>query len=83
MAGCEQVFLRELISNAADATEKRRYLLRTGTEGLQHVEQEEIEIFTNSDDNTLTIGDSGVPSRLDRLPACELMIGASDWNDRD
>jgi len=56
----KEVFLRELISNAADATEKRRYLLRTGTECLQHPEQEEIEIFTNSDDNTLTIGDSGI-----------------------
>jgi HSP90 family molecular chaperone len=56
----KEVFLRELISNAADATEKRRYLMRTGAEGLQQVDEEEIEITTNSDDNTITIADSGI-----------------------
>ena len=57
-----QVFLRELISNAADACEKRRYLVRTGADGVTAVSDEEnfITITTDKDNKTLTITDSGV-----------------------
>eukprot|EP00658_Telonema_sp_P-2_P074308 TRINITY_DN6349_c0_g2_i1.p1 TRINITY_DN6349_c0_g2~~TRINITY_DN6349_c0_g2_i1.p1 ORF type:complete len:525 (+),score=98.48 TRINITY_DN6349_c0_g2_i1:175-1749(+) len=56
----KEVFLRELISNAADASEKRRYLERTGTDGLSPVETDEIIITTDKENRTLTIADSGV-----------------------
>lgn len=55
----KDIFLRELVSNAADACDKKRFLSLTddsasGTNGL------EIKIKCNPEDNTITIEDSGV-----------------------
>lgn len=63
----KEIFLRELISNAADASGKLRYLQLTGEEiscpdlGL------EIKIEVDENANTLTISDSGVGMTKDEL----------------
>ena len=57
------IFLRELVSNSADACDKKRFLsLTSGDE-----EVPEIKIRPNEDDNTLTIEDSGVGMTKDEL----------------
>eukprot|EP00545_Synedropsis_sp_CCMP1620_P006797 CAMPEP_0119025512 /NCGR_PEP_ID=MMETSP1176-20130426/33865_1 /TAXON_ID=265551 /ORGANISM="Synedropsis recta cf, Strain CCMP1620" /LENGTH=772 /DNA_ID=CAMNT_0006981059 /DNA_START=19 /DNA_END=2337 /DNA_ORIENTATION=- len=58
------VFLRELISNAADACDKKRFLSITA-EG--EVVKPEIKVKCNPDDNTVTIEDSGVGMTRDEL----------------
>ncbi len=58
------IFLRELVSNAADACDKKRFLSIT-EEG--DVQKPEIRIRANADDNTLTIEDSGVGMTRDEL----------------
>jgi len=60
----KDIFLRELISNAADACDKKRFLgLTDDADG----ELGEIKIRANMDDNTLTIEDSGVGMTKDEL----------------
>jgi HSP90 family molecular chaperone len=53
----KDVFLRELVSNAADACDKKRFYSLTshGTD-----EQLEIKITTDRNSNTLTIADNGI-----------------------
>jgi len=58
------IFLRELVSNAADACDKKRFLSLTEDSGEA---QPEIKIRANEDDNTLTIEDSGVGMTRDEL----------------
>src|ERR1700712_2374649 len=56
----KEIFLRELISNAADAIDKARF------EGLKHPELLEgdtdwkIRLSADKDNNTLTISDNGI-----------------------
>jgi molecular chaperone HtpG len=57
------IFLRELISNAADACDKKRFLSLTEAD----VEKPEIKIRANAEDNTLTIEDSGVGMTKDEI----------------
>eukprot|EP00980_Cylindrotheca_fusiformis_P006315 scaffold1354_cov112-Cylindrotheca_fusiformis.AAC.2 len=53
----KDIFLRELVSNAADACDKKRFLRLTDeSDG----EKPEIKIKANMEDNTLIIEDSGV-----------------------
>ena len=60
----KDIFLRELVSNAADACDKKRFLAITDdADG----EQPEIKIKANLDENTLTIEDSGVGMTKDEL----------------
>jgi len=59
------IFLRELVSNAADACDKKRFL--SLTEDSDDSEQPQIKIRANADDNTLTIEDSGVGMTKDEL----------------
>lgn len=54
------VFLRELISNAADATDKLRFKALTDTSLLSDADDLSIKIAVNKDENTLTITDKGV-----------------------
>ena len=62
------VFLRELVSNAADACDKKRFLSITADssdsdnaqQGGATLARPEIKIKCNPDDNTITIEDSGV-----------------------
>jgi Molecular chaperone, HSP90 family len=62
-----EIFLRELISNAADAMEKVRYTQLTGPE----VKDKDLalEIFIDTDDNahTLTISDTGIGMTREEL----------------
>jgi len=58
------IFLRELVSNAADACDKKRFLSLTESSETQ---KPEIKIRANSADNTLTIEDSGVGMTRDEL----------------
>lgn len=55
-----EIFLRELISNAADALEKIRYIQVTGQETLDRELPLEIRIQADPDHHTLTITDSGI-----------------------
>ncbi|XP_071951724.1 heat shock protein 75 kDa, mitochondrial-like [Antedon mediterranea] len=58
----KEVFIREIISNASDALQKRRYLQLTNEEQAEGGEQTllEIRIKTDSDAGTFTIQDTGV-----------------------
>ena len=54
----KEVFIRELVSNASDALEKRRYNQVVG--GGQDTTQLEINILTDQTNKTLTISDNGI-----------------------
>ena len=58
------IFLRELVSNAADACDKKRFLSITDGTAAQ---RPEIKIKSNPDDNTLIIEDAGVGMTKDEL----------------
>jgi molecular chaperone HtpG len=58
------IFLRELVSNSADACDKKRFLALTQD---SESETPEIKIRANEDDNTLIIEDSGVGMTKDEL----------------
>jgi heat shock protein beta len=60
------IFLRELVSNAADACDKKRFLSITD-ENAASDEQPQIKIRPNLDDNTVTIEDSGVGMTKDEI----------------
>lgn len=59
-----EVFVRELVSNASDALEKFRYTIQTAGEdqsSFENVDRPlEIHLETNKQSNTLTIKDSGI-----------------------
>jgi molecular chaperone HtpG len=61
------IFLRELISNAADACEKIRYMTLTGQEVRESSEELGIKISINEEEHTLTISDNGVGMTRDEL----------------
>ena len=60
----KDIFLRELVSNAADACDKKRFLSLTEDES---VAKPEIKIKPNSEDNTIIIEDMGVGMTKDEL----------------
>jgi molecular chaperone HtpG len=55
-----EIFLRELISNAADASEKLRYIQLSGQEIKDRDQPLEIRITTDENAKTLTIEDAGI-----------------------
>lgn len=59
------IFLRELVSNAADACDKKRFLSITSDN--PELVKPEIRIKPNTDDNTLMIEDTGVGMTKDEL----------------
>jgi len=61
------IFLRELISNAADALEKFRHQNLLEKEVFDADAPLEIAIQVNEKDNTLTITDSGIGMTRDEL----------------
>ena len=54
-----EIFLRELISNAVDASQKLRLLAAKG-ESVGDMENLKIEVKVDSEKNTLTISDAGI-----------------------
>ena len=55
----KEIFIRELISNASDALDKRRYLSSTDAK-MSSADASKIVISSNKKDKTLTISDNGV-----------------------
>ena len=55
----KEIFLRELISNASDAIDKRRYMAATD-QSLQSDEPAAIKLIVDSKAKTLTIQDNGI-----------------------
>ena len=62
-----EIFLRELISNAADAMEKMRYTKLTGPEVKDKDLTLEIHIVTDDNAHTLTITDTGIGMTKEEL----------------
>merc|ERR1711907_260675 len=60
------IFLRELISNAADACDKKRFLSITDDSNEEEAPPS-IKIKCNADNNTITIEDSGVGMTKDEI----------------
>jgi len=63
----KEIFIRELISNAADATEKLRFLQASGTDLFEP--DRELKIAVNTDDtaHTIAIADAGIGMTRDEL----------------
>ncbi|MDC1035011.1 molecular chaperone HtpG [Alphaproteobacteria bacterium] len=55
-----EIFLRELISNASDALDKRKYLSLTDKKIAGSSEAPEVKIEINNKEKTLTISDNGI-----------------------
>lgn len=62
-----EIFLRELISNAADAMEKLRYTQLTGPEVKDRDLELQIHIDTDDNAHTLTITDTGIGMTKEEL----------------
>lgn len=56
----EEIFLRELISNASDALNKIRFRMLTDRDVVNPDAEQRIDIVLNKNDNTLTLTDTGV-----------------------
>ena len=61
-----EIFLRELISNASDALDKRRFLASTN-QSMQASQELQIQIKSDKKVKTLTISDNGVGMNSDDL----------------
>jgi molecular chaperone HtpG len=55
-----EIFIRELISNAADATEKLKFLQTSGTEVFQGDRPLKISVSTDDQAKTITFADDGI-----------------------
>ncbi|MCB1231413.1 MAG: molecular chaperone HtpG [Verrucomicrobiae bacterium] len=63
----KEIFVRELVSNAADALEKLRHTQLTEKEVYEADEPLEIRITTDDSANTITIADSGIGMTREEL----------------
>jgi molecular chaperone HtpG len=63
----KEVFLRELISNAADACDRLRYAAITNPELTADGAESEIRLVADKDAKTLTISDTGIGMNRDEL----------------
>lgn len=63
----KEIFIRELISNAADASEKLRFLQASGENVIEPDTEMKISITTDDNANTITISDNGVGMTHDEL----------------
>ena len=55
-----EIFLRELVSNAADACDKLRFEALTDTSLMAGDDQLKVRIEANEEDHTLSISDNGI-----------------------
>jgi molecular chaperone HtpG len=65
----KEIFLRELISNASDAIDKRRFLSLSDDDIGLESDAYGVKITTDSDARTITISDNGVGMNQDELVA--------------
>src|SRR3954470_5564673 len=56
----KEIFIRELISNAADATEKLKFLQTSGAEIFEPDRELKISVTTDDTAHTITITDAGI-----------------------
>ena len=63
----KEIFVRELISNAADASEKLRFLKTSGTEIADPDAPLKVTITTDEKEKTITFADSGIGMSHDEL----------------
>ncbi len=63
----QEIFFRELISNASDAIDKLRFKSQTEPEILGDDAEFKIKIIANSDKRTLTISDNGIGMDYDEV----------------
>ena len=56
----KEIFLRELVSNSADAIDKARLKSLTDTTFLKEGEQFEITLSFDEKENTITLNDNGI-----------------------
>lgn len=56
----KEIFLRELISNASDAIDKRRFAALTNANLLPDEEEMRVRISLDKENNTITIADTGL-----------------------
>ena len=63
----KEVFVRELVSNASDALEKRRYAALTDESATLDESTMRISITTDKETNTLTIADTGIGMSREEL----------------
>ena len=63
----KEIFLRELISNASDAIDKRRFESLNSKGKIPLLENPEIDIIPNKNEHTLTIKDNGIGMSHDEL----------------
>jgi molecular chaperone HtpG len=73
----KEVFLRELISNASDALDKRRFRAIQEPEVLSEGEELKIQILPNREQKTLTISDNGIGMTHDELAKS---LGTVAWS---
>lgn len=63
----QEIFVRELVSNASDACEKLRFSKASGTEVHQPEVEPKISVTTDDQAHTVTIADSGIGMTHDEL----------------
>lgn len=63
----KEIFIRELISNAADATEKLRFLQSSGSEVYQADRSLTISVNTDDTAHTISIADAGIGMTREEL----------------
>ena len=63
----KEIFLRELVSNAADACDKLRYLALTEPGLMEAGSEFNIQLSTNKRDRTVTVADNGIGMNRDEL----------------
>ncbi|SHL04766.1 molecular chaperone HtpG [Fibrobacter sp. UWEL] len=66
----KEIFLRELVSNAADALDKRRFLSLSNADLLPQGTQLRIDIDVNKEQKKLTITDNGIGMNKEDLINC-------------
>src|ERR1044071_7612170 len=63
----KEIFIRELISNAADALEKLRFLQSSGQPVYQAEQPLKISVQTDEKESTITFTDTGIGMTHDEL----------------
>lgn len=73
----KEIFLRELISNASDALDKRRFNALQKPELWNNDEPLKVRLIPNKEANTLTIWDNGIGMNADEL---KQSLGTIAWS---